>query len=615
MPKSEKPKRNKAERSDFYKTLEHVKDVLFYAIIDAHKLLPGYKSTNADCSRDLATILCRFEHEGFSFVAKIMPILFDGLVTYLETGVSSYPGFKLAKGCEYPAFLRRHFARIYNDPHSPDAATSISIIYQLSVLFKKFKGPHRKSVLKRQYDDFCDVDNNLPDEIQDDQTIRHAQNLVYKLFHDFDVNDHRILPRPGPGATNTPVEKHERFTPRVMYTCIDDIFPYQEFFYVTPWDVNRCTPQFLSLYNKRELAPTSRFKFVEKQYDKARGICIEENEMQFMQQGLKNYMYTVLENHPLTKGKINFSDQTVNQRMALLSSKDCLHATLDEKEASDRISRALVWKIWEKVPDMRDALFALSTKNIKAPAEGNKSLWNIKKYAPMGSALCFPVMSVVHFALLYGILMQNGYKKHDRDLGIYVYGDDLIVPLDVVEAVLTCFPRYGLKFNTNKSFWRSNFRESCGVHAYQGEDITPIYLKHIPNHHSRTEALLSVLAAEQGLFNKGFVYTAAKIRELCRKYFGMLPMVSEDSPVVGYRRRAGSTVSCYVCGKTRWNRELQRREFRLRVVHPVQPGLPPMGEYSCYFRKIVTKAHYSRSVKDSCTDLSIRYKWVSESQI
>lgn len=619
MPKSEKPKHNKVnERRSFYKQLEYVEDVLFAAVIDAHKILPRYRDGNADCSRDCLTVLDRLKHEGFSFAAKILPNLWGGLATYLETGISSYPGFKLQKGCKYPAFLRRHFARIYKDPLSSSAVDSINMIYQLSVLFKKYKGPHRKSVLKRQFDDFYLVDKSLPDVIEEDIYIKKAQRVIYRIFKDFSIDDKRIQPRPGPGATNTPVQKHERFAPHMMYTCIDDVMPYQEFFYTTPWDVNYDTKTFLTLYNRRTSRPTSRFKFVEKQYDKARGICIEENEMMWAQQGIKNYMYNVLESHPLTRGLVNFSDQSINQQLALSSSFSMANATLDEKEASDRVARILVHVLWKLVPDMRDVLMALSTRSIQGPAEANFSMVNIKKFAPMGSALCFPVMSVVHFALLHAIADVHGSDAASADIkrNLYVYGDDIIVPTRIVDHVLDVFPRYGLKFNTDKSFWRSKFRESCGLHAYNGVDITPVFLKRLPKRNSRADALLSALAAESDLFEKGFKETAATIRRALVKHYGMLPYVSKRSRVVGFRRCASTCSSMFKLWASgrRWNRDLHCYEYRFRVTSPVNV-VNSLSQYCGYFRKLLTNAMFAKKVSDSADDVKIVWQWVSESSV
>jgi hypothetical protein len=47
----------------------------------------------------------RLAAEGTQFATKCLPDFFDGLLGYLETGKSVYPGFKIRHGQHYPHFL------------------------------------------------------------------------------------------------------------------------------------------------------------------------------------------------------------------------------------------------------------------------------------------------------------------------------------------------------------------------------------------------------------------------------------------------------------------------------------------------------------------------------
>jgi hypothetical protein len=58
-----------------------------------------------------------------------------------------------------------------------------------------------------------------------------------------------------------------------------------------------------------------------------------------------------------------------------------------------------------------------------------------------------------------------------------VFGDDIIVPSECAEFVIDDLESFGLLVNRTKSFWRGAFRESCGVDAYNGVDVTPVRWK------------------------------------------------------------------------------------------------------------------------------------------
>jgi hypothetical protein len=99
----------------------------------------------------------------------------------------------------------------------------------------------------------------------------------------------------------------------------------------------------------------------------------------------------------------------------------------------------------------------------------------------MGSALCFPVESLV----FWGIAVATIWKiVGDRDLAaqkVYVYGDDIIVANDYAEEVMLQLEKCGLKVNTDKSAYGDHFfRESCGVDAWKGFDVTPYRVKKLP---------------------------------------------------------------------------------------------------------------------------------------
>jgi hypothetical protein len=63
-----------------------------------------------------------------------------------------------------------------------------------------------------------------------------------------------------------------------------------------------------------------------------------------------------------------------------------------------------------------------------------------------------------------------------------VFGDDIICDSKATRHVISILQRLGFLVNENKSFiGTQSFRESCGVYAYEGQDVTPVQFR-LPYH-------------------------------------------------------------------------------------------------------------------------------------
>jgi hypothetical protein len=625
----EKPKkprhssRTSDESAKLKEFLSGTGDVLRYleAILsDAYDVLPSYRL--ADYNRDQATLRRRFSHEGLSFATQTLPNLFTDFLRYLETGKPSYPSFKLVKSGKHPVFLRQLFAMVCECQCDDACTQSMQCIYQLCHAFKKFRGPYKTSTLQKQLWSFVEDDVSLRyiDYFSDPlypillEARSYVKEIIGDMSPEFDVD--LFVPVPGPGATNTPRRKNVRYRPHVLYDQLDEVFPYYEWYFSHPWDLVTDPKLYQSL--RRVCAPSSRFKFVPKTYGKPRGICIEELETQHLQQALKRALYDRLESHPLTKGFVNFTEQSINRKLALEASGTKGFATLDMSAASDRVSRTLVRYLFHDCPDMLDALMATSTRTISLPEGMIEFPTDLpcEKFAPMGSATCFPIMALVHFVLIKAILTLSRLPRTSiRE--IYVYGDDIIVRSECVDAIYAYLPFFGMKFNTEKSYSHSWFRESCGMHAYKGVEITPEYFKYIPSHHSPRNVVLSLLSTEARLFRKGFRHTAALLRSELFKVKCVqgyhFPYVTPKSPILGWIRDDGDAPTCRHIGLKRryskdapwscpWPRPLyehsydklnayqnhghQRFEVRVLVARPLAEDLCIESDHEAYYRKL-----------------------------
>jgi hypothetical protein len=59
-----------------------------------------------------------------------------------------------------------------------------------------------------------------------------------------------------------------------------------------------------------------------------------------------------------------------------------------------------------------------------------------------------------------------------------VYGDDIAVDTRTTDDVIAILERLGFTVNVSKSFTGSqSFRESCGVFAFEGHDVTPLLFR------------------------------------------------------------------------------------------------------------------------------------------
>jgi len=570
---------------------------------------------NVDSARDFKTIKTRLEHEGLGLLTVTLPSLLADLFCYIEGGAPLYTGFKLARGAEYPTFLGRLFKRVYES----DDAQSFQMIYQICVVFKKLRGPFKESVLRKETRKFVDTDNEVgfidftAEPLQ--PILNNARKLIETVFQDVEFSPGDLKPRPGPGATNTPVDKHLRFRPHVVYTHLDEEFDYLEWFHAHSWDPVKDALRYMNLPRTEEAV--SRFKFVPKYLGKPRGICIEENEMQFFQQAIKAFMYDHLESHPATRGRINFRSQDVNRNLALDSSITNDMITIDMSSASDRVARELVYRLFWNTP-LLHLLDTVSTRLIKLP---DGTVHKTHKFAPMGSGVCFPIMAIVHWALIRSIIKLSAISDSSKkSRQTYVYGDDIILPSEAAQAVYDYLPLFGMKLNTDKSFRYGLFRESCGIHAYNGVNVTPVYVNDVTTQDqdkSNTSVLLSLIAKESQFYKIGFHETSRCIQSLVHKHFWLLPTVGSGTSVLGFIRDGASSLRSVVpyARKVRYNADLQTRELSLQVVVPRKGPIADLGDGDGYLRKLLTNADEASIMPGSVEELQVRRQWILESSV
>jgi len=538
---------------------------------DFYNIVPDYsaKERNADCG----TVRKRLNQEGMAFLTKTLPQLGKHLDDAFQTGVfKPFNALKRARGRTTPAFMGPLFKKVFGDDGvilvnaDPD---SVGHIRQACYMMYKLESEYTPELERSTIQDFVSTDGELADyTAATDSSLRpiiwRARRILNSIFKDFDPFD--IVPRPGPGASASGSHKSKRYEPLTIFDTVHQVYPTYDYFY-TGYDhlVDRVRAYKQAV---RKDEPASKLRMVPKDSRGPRIICMEEQEVMFLQQGLADKMRRVISRHPLSKGKVNFTDQTVNQRLAINGSKACpesadVIATLDMKEASDRVSRLLVADLFSDLPKLSRALLALSTRKIELP---DGTVLDSHKYAPMGSSLCFPVMSIVHFAL--GVAAISYHTKAPMKAiakDFYVYGDDIIVLAKHADLLFECFPRFGLKFNQGKSFVRGPFRESCGADAFKGMNVTPQRVKKrfFDGHAPRD--ILGALDIEQLLYERGYTRTAQYLRTVSDyRSDEPYPFVLSGSMILGWRRNSPQDVDASRL-KHRYNRSTQSKDLRARV--------------------------------------------------
>lgn len=174
-----------------------------------------------------------------------------------------------------------------------------------------------------------------------------------------------------------------------------------------------------------------------------------------------------------SRAGIDLNDQSKNRNLARAGSKHGKLATIDLSSASDTVTETLVKILlpapWFKILD-----------DLRSPrtriGEHFKSL---EMFSSMGNGFTFELESLIFYSLAKACFKlskgEEGFRRV-REV-ISVYGDDIIIPVEMANRYLQVLRWTGFKPNVKKTFVNGPFRESCGGHYYRGIDVTPFFLR------------------------------------------------------------------------------------------------------------------------------------------
>jgi len=607
--------------SEFYTQLH---ERLITDVADSY----GSLAVKQESKRDCAELRNRVRSEGLSFLTKTLPKLGKVLEKALtQDTLFAPPGLEYRSDSTTPKFLGWLFEQVFSDKGEELSSASpraIRDLRQILYFSYKLEMPYTDKQEDECLQAFRDTDLGLPDHLADDSVLLHARNFITSVFGVFDPSN--ILPKHGPGALATGEKNHEKHRFSRLYQAIERVYPFTEYFV---YSLDHCClePGYIDGLEVLK-AGTAKVVLVPKDSRGPRIISCEPLEYQWIQGGLGSAIMRHLESHPLTKGHVNFTRQDVNGRLALSGSKGGHWVTMDMKEASDRVSCALVTNLFRDCPRLLEALMAVRTPDTCLP---NGEIVHMKKYAPMGSSLCFPVESIVFFALGVGVIMNEwtldaqpaakqvknfnpyGAKVLRAARRLFIYGDDIIARSEDYALLLQYYPTVGLLFNTDKCCTQGFFRESCGVDAYKGVNVTPLRVKKLwmPGRYQTPTTVMSYVSFCNEAYARGYHRVASLVSEAVENQTGCLPVLPErlvchphifsNSTIPGLSAQYGAYAwirpySCtvprshaknYRFGSPKATNDYQRREVRVTQVEPEVISVNS-NDWSMVLRRLTT---------------------------
>ena len=523
--------------------------------------------------RDLITLQSRVEHEGLSFLTITLPTLGKELDLSLAEGRISSTRFRaFRKRGKAPVFLQGFFSLVFDEAGrilDEPSITAIEGIRQIAYTFKKLELPCTRKRTRAALRKFVDSELVFQEPLDPenvDYFIRVSRVIWPNIFGGYDaITDAK--PKHGPGATAEKISGNAKFLMQRWHERLEPYFPLLDTAFVNADARDGKEFERVTLVAESEEQPV-RVVTVPKTLKTPRIIAIEPVCMQYTQHALSGQIYDLVEGHELTRGHVNFRDQEVNRQLALSSSLTGDYATLDMSSASDLVPHQLALRMFDSNPDLRDAVDACRSRNAVMP---DGTLVPLNKFAAMGSALCFPVEAMYFYTICVGALLKKrnlpvtylSVRNVAKD--VFVYGDDIIVPTDESAEVIDALQKYYCKVNVRKSFTTGNFRESCGMDAYSGYEVTPTYLRRMPPDNLRsTNALVSWVATSNLFHERGFWQTANYLIKQVEAITGNLPVVGDSCGGLG---KTSPFLGEYSIG--RWNDDLQVNEVKTWCASPV----------------------------------------------
>jgi len=543
--------------------------------------------------RDLREVEKRVEHEGISFLTVALPSYGKALDGFFSTSVYTSPQFfKIGKD-GYPLFMGKALKAAIEGN-----SLAVDYVRQMTYLFYKLEVPITAEKVADFLDSFIKTDSDLSDPDLNGKDMHlhspHNPGVVFDVSYSMIVREMRdiisrilgnldpfvVIPSHSGGATSCRTPNEEKYHRFRFIPKLDETYPYTDNFFLSS---THLVDEMEKLSDSPVVDPKARVCLVPKDSRGPRVISCEPAEFMYIQQGIMRLLYDHLEHHPSTSGQINFTDQTSNRILAQIASINGEYATMDLKDASDRVSLSLIRDVF---PDRWVRALEACRSEVTVLPDGREVMLN--KFAPMGSSCCFPVEALVFWACAQAslrvhrfvsrsasclnpetwvadVLANRAMVSHDIEMDdVYVYGDDIICRQSDFPTVADGLETVGLKVNRQKSFVTGPFRESCGGDYHNGYDVTPVRLKvWFSNVGTGLQASADFINLLVCKFGYESVHPLIRLIEEEVDYF--YPRTPLDIPM---SIRTALSASNDVLFKRRINPHLQRIEHRVLISRP-----------------------------------------------
>lgn len=555
--------------------------------------------------RDYSRLESLAEHWGEKVFTLLLPALGKLLDSSLESGALVFHGEPLTRPINGRSSIPRLFQGIWKRIAQANGclkqdivARDIFMLRTLCFAAKKLELPCSNQVKFLTIKEYYDVDSQLPlpskiwrGEEYDSAVVRgwslldhpaldilfecdaterasvrdllaRTQRIgdrVSSMLGEFLPQHHRF--RHGPGAvSDLQTGLASKYAFPAWSSRLNEVFPKDEFssanssVWLDP-DLTSIT----SLPSEEEGA--SRLHVVPKTQKAPRLIAAEPTANQWCQQSLWSFLRERVRDTAL-KESIDFSRQDLSGDAALRASFTGQDATIDLSAASDRLSCWLIERLFRANYSLLRGFTAVRTRFVLNDLDKKSpKLYELRKFASMGSALTFPVQSISFFIICVSAGLATD-SAPDGEWETYarrvrVYGDDLIVPVEWMPCVRRLLGLLFLKVNESKTFSRGKFRESCGVDAYNGERVTPAQVREFYAE-SKPSSLQSVVDTSNNLYEVGLFraarYLLSPIPPGMRK---LIPWVPVGARSFGLWTASGFRSTA----RKRWNKNLHYWEY------------------------------------------------------
>lgn len=548
---------------------------------------------SVETARDLITIKSRAEHEGQEFYTLTLPTFADDFERSLEQGFvdsSCFAGFKRAKHAATPEFLQAFTSLVFTAEGvlcDKPCHKAIYAVRQFCRFFKKLRVPCTDARIAEAFKKYLSVEAEFRTTCNlDHDRLDHFKSvsdlLWLHVFGSREFNSLELVPKHGPGATANRISGNRKYSHLEWHQRLERSFPFLEYLFASLNQMDCETHGYTSvkLFTPDQELPV-RVITVPKTLKAPRIIAIEPVCMQYTQQAVARWIMSKIERSSLIGGAIRFYSQDENKRMAMVASATKRWSTIDLSDASDRVPWDMVQIMLAAQPDLLRAVDDCRSRRAELP---DGTLVSLKKFASMGSALCFPIEAMYFTTVIvHGILWDRGkYPTYSEMRSIlsrlHLFGDDIIITKEETDSALRALAAFNCKVNTTKSFMNGSFRESCGCDAYDGTDVTPVYLREVAPAGRRNSAeLLSWISTSNQLHMAGLWRTADYMKNVVEKVLGRLPTLFETSPGLGWY----SFVGCVATGECKKLHRPVVRTFTVRALKQRDPldGYPALLKY------------------------------------